>query len=100
MAPVSHFSRYGEPYHSILEIGSRSRASCMAEEFDDEMKRLLMKFLKEGISYYRGEKRMRREISRMMNRDSPPWGCDGSPFGNGLGLFDEDDFKRWRKDNR
>ena len=113
MAPVSHFfyfyfqSEIIRP--SIVNISALKYPQCfisfcMAEDIDDEMKKLLKKFLKEGTSYLLAEKKARRVMNNMMNNiftdELPPFGHGSSPFSRGFGMFDKDEMKRWKSDNR
>ena len=72
----------------------------MAEDIDDEMKKLLKKFLKEGSSFFIAEKKARKMMNKFFADESPPFGHGPSPFSRGIGMFDKDEMKRWKKENR
>jgi hypothetical protein len=72
----------------------------MAEDIDDEMKKLLKKYLKEGTSFFISEKKARKMMSKMFTDEFPPFGHGPSPFSKGIGMFDKDEMKRWKKENR
>ena len=73
---------------------------CMSEDIDDEMKKLLKKFLKEGASFFIAEKKARKMMNKLFTDELPPFGHGPSPFSRGIGMFDKDEMKRWKSDNR
>jgi hypothetical protein len=106
MAPVSHFFIFiFSLKHSIVNISALKypqcfMSFCMAEDIDDEMKKLLKKFLKEGTSYFLAEKKARRMMDKLFTDEFPSFGHAPSPFSRGFGIFGKDDMKRWKRDNR
>ena len=72
----------------------------MPEDIDDEMKKLLKKFLKEGTSYFLDEKKARRMMNKIFTDEIPSFGHIPSPFSKGFGIFDKDEMKRWKRENR